>query len=127
VRKLPVSKNAKDVCWSPDDNQSLIVADTFNMPQYQCIQFGNCPRADACEKIEIKSDDVFECPRGDPGCRQLLVELRRPPKAKIALIGLPLAVVIGLGVWICIQANNPPPVQKLLTEIWPWLEVPPDR
>lgn len=110
------------------------------MPRYQCVQFGSCPKADACEKIEIKSNELFKCPRKDPSCRQQLVELRswlekarqsiqdpkpgRPSGLRIALISVTVAALIGLGVWRLWPPPDhikPPTVEQLLTEVWPWL------
>ena len=94
------------------------------MPRYQCVQFGSCPRADACEKIEIKSNRLFKCPRKDPSCRQQLVELRSEPGLRIALISVTVAALIGLGVWRLWPPPDhikPPTVEQLLTEVWPWL------
>ena len=96
------------------------------MPRYQCVQFGSCPRADACEQIEIKSNGLFKCPRKDPSCRQQLVELRSEPGLRIALISLPVAALIGLGVWLMIltmcRVPPQPTVEQLLTDVWPWLK-----
>jgi hypothetical protein len=104
------------------------------MPKYQCVQFGLCSRADACEEFEIKAGDSFQCARGspDPGCREQLVEIRGgrlPPQAKMAIIAVPIAAVLGLCAWMLIglseadaQHKARANVEQLLIDVWPWLK-----
>lgn len=103
------------------------------MPKYQCVQYSICPRADACEEIEIKLGDSFQCGRtpADLKCREQLIEVRGnlSPKLKSALVAVPIAALLGVGAWMLIgsskgdgkrqpQAN----VEQLLTDVWPWLK-----
>jgi hypothetical protein len=99
------------------------------MPKYQCVQFGLCPRADACEEIVIKPGDSFQCARSspDPKCREQLEEVRgRKPRLNLVLIAVPVALLLGIGAWIFMGTGSPPSskasVEQLLVEVWPWLK-----
>ena len=92
------------------------------MAKYQCIQFGICPRADACEEIEIKPGETFECPRHDPKCREQLMEIRGgkfSPKLKMALIAVPIVLLLGFGAWAMLGSKKPASqasVEQMLTD-----------
>jgi hypothetical protein len=93
--------------------------------------------ADADVKIEIRPGKPFECPCNYPGCREKLVKIDDDgPKSwfkkniKFALI--PLAVV-AIGAIATMQliprggggehpTPSPPTVDRLLKDVWPWLE-----
>jgi len=64
----------------------------------QCINFGNCPKADAKEVIEVNMGDEFICPECDGG----LIEIQPkrsgfPPAVKWALIIAGIIVALGGG------------------------------
>jgi hypothetical protein len=58
----------------------------------QCINFGNCPKADSKEVIEVKLGDDFICPE----CGGTLVELP-PQKNHLKLILIIAGAVLALG------------------------------
>lgn len=92
------------------------------MAKFLCVQFGICPRADACEQISLKPGDNHNCPRNDPKCREQLVEIGGglPRIVKIGLIAVPVAAVIAFGVWSLVGPSKT--VEQLLTDVWPWLK-----
>lgn len=100
------------------------------MPKFQCVQFGICPRADACEEIQIDEGVAFECARKDPKCREQLVEIHaKKGWKKVALIALPVVVVIALTAWWLNRepsqtstSKSQTSVEQLLTDVWPWLK-----
>ena len=95
------------------------------MPKYQCIQFGVCPKADACEQFEIGGTPAFECPRKDPLCSSRLVEIKSGgiPRGLIAALAIVALLAIGGGAWYYFSRapKGPAAIQQQLMEVWPWL------
>ncbi|GHT72451.1 hypothetical protein AGMMS50262_01160 [Bacteroidia bacterium] len=70
------------------------MAQNLTVKKYQCINFGNCAKADAKEVIEVNSGDEPVCP--EPGCESRLIEI--PPKKfplKLVLIIAGIVIVLG--------------------------------
>jgi hypothetical protein len=104
------------------------------MAKYQCTQLSVCPRADACEEIEIKPGVSFQCGRNppDPKCREQLLEIRGrrlSPKLRILLIAILFSVLLGSGAWMMMgfsktadQRKSEANAEQLLIDVWPWLK-----
>jgi hypothetical protein len=99
------------------------------MPRYQCIQFGQCVKADASEAIEIPPGAESKCPQ----CGQKLEEVngggKFPVSPKIVLIAVSVVLVLGGVIWFFLSGepnpSGPQAVESALTDVWPWLKISP--
>jgi hypothetical protein len=103
--------------------------------QYQCVQFGVCPRADRGECFHV--DANFKCGRDpeDPDCREKLEPVSGGGASgakwlKIAIPVVAIAALVGGGIYF-LSGDEPEPtklpeqkpsVDSLLIEVWPDLK-----
>lgn len=95
------------------------------MPNYQCINFGQCAKADSGEEIEIQPGAETTCPQ----CGQKLESVERKkisPRMKLVLVAVPVALVLAALLWFLFsgqpKASPSETVEDALVHVWPWLE-----
>jgi len=84
----------------------------------QCINYGNCSKADSHEVIEVNLGDDFICPE----CDGTLIDL--PPTRKfpwwIVIVAVAVLVIGGLVLWLIADNNTPEhtvtPMEKIIVE-----------
>lgn len=105
------------------------------MPNYQCVNFGTCPKADGTTVIEIKPGEEFKCPCDNLRCREDLMEIKpRGSARRKIMIGAPILLVVCFVAWLIshyagstgdAQPEASPKaatVEGLLIDVFPWLK-----
>ena len=80
----------------------------------QCINIGNCKKADAREIIEINIGDEFVCPE----CTGTLVEVKSKPFPKwiiYTIIAVAVLAVAGI-VLFFVLSGGPTPMKRIIVE-----------
>ena len=96
------------------------------MPTYQCTNIGMCPRADACEKFEVKAGESFACASGDPNCHEHRIEVASRGSLgkvlKISIFSVAIILILIAARIASVRLLAPKfTVEECLTDVWPWL------
>jgi hypothetical protein len=95
--------------------------------KYRCINYGECEKADAREKIELVAGEEAICPECSRSLQLDATAKARSGIPKPILLGIVAVILIGAVVAGIIYfwpapANESVSVESALKEVWPWLK-----